>query len=232
MRYWLVKGIDFREDLGTKEIIGFRVDILWKEGEKGAHPALPELFSDFIYLISHGEVNLVSNPGTSQALTLANLKPGDIFGVSWKADNRPDPFLMIPAGEPEIYQIEPEEAGRLIEDIKIKVKIRKGFKRMELTQSVGELIRVGPTPRVAALFLKLGRGFGQEVGGRTRLFPVITPLVISELAGLSLELTVLVLAGLNREGIIEIKPEGIVIVDRIRLSFLSEAANSDSKGWP
>jgi CRP-like cAMP-binding protein len=232
MRYWLVKGVDFRQALGEKEITGFRVDILWKEEGKSAQPELPELLADFVYLINRGELELVFQPGTPRALTLARLKAGEIFGVNWKTGDQPDSFLLVPAGEPEIFQIEPEEARRLVEDRKIKLKIRKGFKRMELTQSVRELIRVEPGPRVAALLLKLARGFGQEAGGGVRLSPAITPPVVSELTGLSIEITCLILAGLKRQGMLEIKPEGIAITDRIRLSFLSEAVSSDSKDWP
>ena len=232
MRYWLIKGVDFRPEVSAKQIIGSRVNILWREEIKGARPALPELLADFVYLVNQGEVELVSQPGTRRALTLAKLKAGEIFGVNLQAGDKPGSFLMVPAGEPEILQLEPEEARRLIEDRKITVKIRRGFKRIELTQSVRELIRVGPASRVAVLLSKLVRGFGQEVGGRMQLYSAITPPVISGLTGLSIELTYLILAGLNRQGVIEIKPEGIVIVDRIRLSFLSEAANSDSKYWP
>ncbi|MDD5224986.1 MAG: hypothetical protein PHE84_13455 [bacterium] len=232
MRYWLIKGIDFRPEAQTRQIVGSRVEILWREEIKGARPALPELLADFVYLIKQGEAELVSQPGTRRALTLAKLKAGEIFGVNPLSRDKPGSFLMVPAGEPEILQLEPEEARRLIEDRKITVKIRRGWKRTPLTQSVRELIRVDPGPRVAMLLSKLARGFGQEEGGRMQLFPAITPPVISKLTGLSFELVYLILAGLNRQGVIEIKPEGIAIVDRIRLSFLSETANSDLKYWP
>ena len=229
MKYWFVKGVDLLEKFRNEGVRGNQVAIQWKESKSGARAEFTELNADHLYLVGRGEVGLVAHPKNQQPLIVAGLSPGDILGVNWKAEELSLPLHLRPLGEPEVFEIEPEEARKLLEGQQIEIYLRRGFRKIRLSQSVLELVRVDPVPRVAALLLKLARGFGREDQGRIPLLSIITPHVITRLTGLSRELTYLILAALRREEIIGIESGRITIESRVRLAILGELADSDSE---
>ena len=232
MKYWFVKGTCLLEQFKSEGIAGNPVPVRWKETKTGARAELPELNADFLYLVGQGELGIVARPKGQRPLIVAGLGPGEIFGVNRKEEEFSPPLSLLPMGEPEIYEIEPEGAKQLLEDQRIVITLRRSLRKVELSQPVNELVRIDPVPRVAALLLKLARGFGREDQGKTPLHPIISPPVITRLTGLSPELSYLILSALRREHIIGIESGKITIESRVRLAIFGELADSGSEGTP
>ena len=177
-----------------------------------------------LYIICKGKVKLAKHSLKGKKQILKLLGPGEILGEKTMFDREvytayaetlEDTTLHFIEREPffEFLREYPEVALRLIEKLSRELKAFQG-KLMEASYE-------GSLERLARLLLLMSRQYGRETEKGLDIGIQLSRQELAELAGISTETAIRVLARMKERGLIALEGSKIYILDREGLSELA-----------
>ena len=215
---WLFAGLgrEAREKLHSmcRTLHFERHQVIFEEGE----PAYG------LYIVCEGKVKLAKHSLKGKKQILKLLGPGEILGEKTMFDREvytayaetlEDTTLHFIEREPFLAFLRehPEVALRLIEKLSRELKAFQG-KLMEASYE-------GSLERLARLLLMMGRRYGRETEKGLDIGIQLSRQELAELAGISTETAIRVLARMKERGLIALEGSKIYILDREGLSELA-----------
>lgn len=176
-----------------------------------------------VYLLKTGRVKISRITENGKELTMALLKPGNIFGELEALDGTPrdtlaealddtvlcliprDPFLVMLKSKPDL-------SFRLTKII--------GFRLRRIESRIEELVYKDVPTRVAHVLIEMARDFGTQDDKGTRIGIRLTHQEIANLIGSTRETVTATLGDLRRQGFLEFDNRSILITNLDRLSSL------------
>ncbi|MBI3075740.1 MAG: Crp/Fnr family transcriptional regulator [Deltaproteobacteria bacterium] len=176
----------------------------------------PDEPSNEIFLLKEGRVKLYRLSEDGREVTLAILKPGEVFGELALADEGPRQSAAEALDDVYLCAIKKEDFERILRhhpDLALRISKLMGFRLRSIESRVEELVFRSVPARLARLLLRLAEEFGQLTPEGTAVGISLSHRELAALIGSTRETTTLVLNDFRRRGIIVVQGRRIVIRD-------------------
>lgn len=180
--------------------------------------------SEVIFTVVSGRVKVVKTTPAGKTLILEIFGPGDPLGAVAVYERRPYPATAV-ALEPTTCLLIPKESFfALLESSPSFVRgllSALAWRLVELTNRLTERTGGRIEPRLARLFLKLGRELGRsEAGG------IVIPLPLSrqelaDLTGTTIETCIRTMSRWRKDGVVRTEKTGFVVLDSEELERIA-----------
>jgi len=197
------------------------VEKTFRKKEKVYLPGEP---GQSIYLIKKGVVKISKVTPDGRELTLAFLKPGEIFGEleamgettrDTQAEAHSDLLICILRRENLMQMMEMKP--------KLGIQLSKliGFRRKVIENRLENLIFRTIPQRLASLLLELGREFGEPSGNTTKITLPLTHQDLANLIGSARPTLTDAFNDFKAKGIVDVSGKAIMVKDSQALKTLS-----------
>ncbi|MFW6125621.1 MAG: Crp/Fnr family transcriptional regulator [Chloroflexota bacterium] len=175
---------------------------------------------DWFYIVAEGQIKVLKHSSSGKEFIIAFFGPGEMFGDVAVFENAPYPASAQAVAETTVLGIRresfltllgthPEVALRIMYVLSGRLRDAQG----RLRDIAGERVE----RRVARLLLMLSSRLGSELP--------FTRQEIADMAGTTTETAIRVMSRLRRRGVIRSTRGKVVILDRDRLSAMSDDAS-------
>ncbi|MBI2368797.1 MAG: Crp/Fnr family transcriptional regulator [Deltaproteobacteria bacterium] len=220
-KLWYLKRINIFEDL--PESVLNELARIAREETVPRHTAiyLPDEPSTDIYILKEGRVKLYRLSNDGRELTLAILRPGEIFGELALVDDGPRQSVAQALDDVYVYAIKKPEFERVLRrhhDLALRISRLLAFRLRTIESRVEELLFRTVPERLANQLLHLAQEFGQLTPQGQVVGISLSHRELAALIGSTRETTTLVLNQFRRRGLILVDGQRIVIPDPAALS--------------
>ncbi|HEX9758830.1 MAG TPA: Crp/Fnr family transcriptional regulator [Nitrospiria bacterium] len=220
---WCLQNINLFNEFNREDMLILEKVASMSPVKKNEPIFLPGDPSREVYLLKTGRVKISRITENGKELTMALLKPGNIFGELEALDGTPrdtlaealddtvlcliprDPFLVMLKSKPDL-------SFRLTKII--------GFRLRRIESRIEELVYKDVPTRVAHVLIEMARDFGTQDDKGTRIGIRLTHQEIANLIGSTRETVTATLGDLRRQGFLEFDNRSILITNLDRLSSL------------
>lgn len=192
-----------------------------KRGEPIYAPGEP---SDQIFLLKVGVVRISTAGANREAVILAFLYPGDIFGELAVVDGGPREQLATAHEDVVLCAVSRDGLLRLIRETpELGYRITKlmGLRLRRFEMRIEELLFKSAHARVAHALLDIAGNYGVEDKGGVIIPIRLNQRDLGNLVGLARETVNVVLQEFKQEGLVETTRRSIRIIDPARLRLVS-----------
>jgi len=187
---------------------------------KGEVLYLPGQLGNQLFLIKSGIVKLSRLLADGRELTLALLKPGDVFGELEVIGDAPRSAQATAYGPTVLCAMQKRDVLRWMQrkpDLALRITKLIGLRRHVIERCLERLLFRAAPAKLAALLLDLATQFGRQTTGGRLIIDV--PLTHQELANLT---------GSVRETVsdvlLQFRDHGLIAIDRRRIELRDRAA--------
>jgi len=213
-KLWYLKQIDLFSELSDKEIQEIASLSRMEAVKRGKIVYFPEDPSDSVYLLKEGRVKVSRLSEDGKEVTLAILKPGELFGELALANEGPRETIAEAIDDSLLCVINKADFERTIKrkpDLALKVFKLVGLRLRRLETKVEELVFRSAPSRLAQLLIRLAKEYGRPSQDGIMLCLSLTHREFANLIGSTRETVTLVLNDFRRQGMIEIYRRRILI---------------------
>lgn len=186
-------------------------ELIYLPGEPGRH----------VYLLKKGVVKISKTTPDGRELTLAFLKPGEIFGEleavgettrDTQAEAHSDLLICVLRRENLLKMVEMKP------QLGIQLSKLIGFRRQVIENRLENLIFRTVPQRLASLLLELGREFGEPSGNTTKITLPLTHQDLANLIGSARPTLTDALNDFKARGFVEVSGKTIIVKNLDALS--------------
>jgi len=232
-KIWYLKHFDLfselpGEDLKLLDQISRMVKVPKKE-----YIYFPEDPANSVFLLKEGRVKISRLTEDGRELTLALLKPREVFGELALVEEGDRHTLAEALEETLICVIKREDFRRLMKkqpDVAFKMIKLIGLRRRAIESKIEYLLFRDVPTRLAHLLLTLAEEYGVKTSEGTELRVRLTHQDIANLIGATRETTTMVLNKMKDQHLIDFKLRRLILVDKSRLQYLAKASNGRGFG--
>lgn len=173
-----------------------------------------------LFIIQQGRVKISKNSPDGREQILHILKDGDVFAEVVLFDQGVYPATAEAVEDTRVWLLRNEDMERLLQkQPKLAVKLLRLMSR-RLRQSqllIRDLALHDTCGRLAGLLLRLARREGEKAGGRIILDLDLTRQELASMIGTSRETVARILSRFQKEGVLVLEKQKIVILDEQKL---------------
>ncbi len=172
--------------------------------------------SDWLYIVSEGQVKIVRHTGSGKDVIIEVVPPGEIFGGVAVLDKKPYPASALSMGRTEVIRLQRKSFLLLLDEYPgIAIESIKHFgERLRDAHDMLRSIAVERVEkRIATLLLKLSEKAGIDEGGYRKIDIYLTRQDIAEMVGTTVETAIRTMSRFTKDGIIRTADGKIVIID-------------------
>ena len=213
-KLWYLKQIDLFSELSDQEIQEIASLSRMEAVKKGEFIYFPDDPSDSVYLLKEGRVKVSRLSEDGREVTLAILRPGELFGELALADEGPRETIAEAIDDSLLCVINKADFERTIKGrpgLALKVFKLVGLRLRRLETKVEELVFRNVPSRLAQLLIRLAKEYGRPSQDGTILGLSLSHRELANLVGSTRETVTLVLNDFRKQGIIEIYRRRILI---------------------
>ncbi len=215
-KLWYLKRINLFKVMNQDEMMDLAQRTTMKNYRKKEIIYLPGQPGKHVYLLKKGVVKISRLTSDGRELTLALLKPGEIFGelealggeVSGTQAEAHSDVMICMLNRSDLIglmQAKPELGIRLSKII--------GFRRQVIENRMENLIFRSVPQRLSSLFLKLKKDFGEDKDGKTKINIPLTHEDVANLIGAARATVTEALNEFKNSGLIETSGKYFLIRD-------------------
>ncbi len=224
-RFWCVQEFSLAEALDARqqgELNAFMQHVHYEKGETIYFPGDP---SDTVYTLHKGRVRLDYLDESGKRLTFAIVGPGQVFGETalageerrrWIAEAMEDTTLCI------VHKNDLMRFAQANPQFALTITKLIGARMVEVENKLENLLFRGVRARLANTLLALADEYGTEIDEGVHIRLGLTHQELAHLIGSTRETTSATLGDLEDEGIIQKRPDGIVLSDVPGIRGLAE----------
>ncbi len=223
-KIWYLKKVNLFKGISKEEMEQMAKMVVEKTFRKKEKVYLPGEPGQSIYLIKKGVVKISKVTPDGRELTLAFLKPGEIFGEleamgettrDTQAEAHSDLLICILRRENLMQMMEMKP--------KLGIQLSKliGFRRKVIENRLENLIFRTIPQRLASLLLELGREFGEPSGNTTKITLPLTHQDLANLIGSARPTLTDAFNDFKAKGIVDVSGKAIMVKDSQALKTLS-----------
>ncbi len=206
--------IELNEISGYFETIEFKNnDYVFMEGDP----------SDWLYIVSKGEVKVVKHTVVGKDIILEIMSPGDIFGGVAALDKRPFPASAQAMDTIAVIRISRKNLFKIMEEYPIlKLEIVKYFsdKLRDAHEMLKNMATERVEKRIASLLLKLSEKTGVGEGDYIKIDFPLTRQEISEMVGTTVETCIRTMSKFQKQNMVKSSDNRILIKTNSLSKFL------------
>jgi CRP-like cAMP-binding protein len=176
-----------------------------------------------VYILKSGRVKISRITEDGKEITLALLKPGEIFGELEALDETPRDTLAEALDDIQLCVIQREDFMALLKkhmDLFFRLTKLIGFRLRSIESRIEEMVFRDVPARLAHLLLELGKEFGQQEGNNTRIGIRLTHQEIANLIGSTRETVTSTLTDFRKQGMVQLDSHYILITNSQKLTRL------------
>ena len=180
--------------------------------------------SDALYAIVSGRVKIFKMMPSGKDLILEVFGPGDPLGAVAVYMDRPFPASAMALEDTTCVIIPRAAFFPLLETNPSLVRgllLGMTTRLVELTNRLAELTGGRIEPRIARLFLKLGRDMGRQERGGTFIPLALSRQELADMTGTTIETCIRVMSRWNKDAVVRTEKDGFVVLDRGALERLA-----------
>lgn len=218
--FWCLERLDFAEVLSRDEHRALLERMHFSEHRAGEVIYFAGDPSASVYLVYRGEVQLKSMDEDGNQLTLALLKPGNLFGLMALAGEEARNWTAEAASDATLCALHRDDLLRLERanaELAIRVSTLVGERVVAIENKLRDLLFKGVHERLAGTLVRLAHQCGQPSGAARGVRLEITHQELADLIGATRESVSPALGDLEDEGLIEKRYGSIIIEDVERL---------------
>lgn len=205
-KLWYLKRINLFKAMDQDDMVNLAQKVVEKNFRKKELIYLSNQPGEFVYLLKKGVVKISKLTFDGRELTLALLKPGEIFGelevlgageTGTQAEAHSDVMICVLRRKDllGLLQMKP--------DLGISLSKLIGFRRRVIENRMENLIFRNVPQRLAALFLELKGEFGRNEGDTIKIDVPLTHEDLANLVGSARATVTDVLNDFKKQGIIQ-----------------------------
>jgi len=218
-KIWYLKRINLFQAMNRDEMMDLAQKTTMKNFRKKELIYLSGQPGEYLYLLKKGVVKISKLTADGRELTLALLKPGEIFGelealgtgeTGAQAEAHSDVIICVLRRKDllDLMQMKP--------DLGIRLSKLIGFRRRIIENRMENLIFRNIPQRLAALFLELKEEFGRKEGDEITIGVPLTHEDLASLIGSARATVTEVLNDFKKQGILQAAGK-IFIIKNIKL---------------
>jgi CRP-like cAMP-binding protein len=222
-KIWYLQNIDLFKGSTKEEMAALDRMTSMISAKKKEPVYLPGDPSRQVYLLKSGRVKVSKITDDGKEITLALLKPGDIFGELEALDETPRDTMAEALEDIQLCVIQREDFMRMLEakpDLSIRLTKLMGFRLRRIESRIEELVCRDVPARLAHLLLEISKEFGRQEADGIRLEIRLTHQEIANLIGSTRETVSATLGAFRRQGLLRLDERSILISSRERLTRL------------
>lgn len=186
---------------------------------------LPGDLSRQVYLLKSGRVKISRITEDGREVTLALLRPGEIFGELEVLEETPRDTMAEALDDVELCIIQREDFLKILRakpDLSIRLTKLIGFRLRNIESRIEELVFRDVPARLARLLMEMAKEFGKQEGERegVRIGARLTHQEIANLIGSTRETVSATLGEFKRQGLLHLDGHSIRITHREKLARL------------
>ena len=223
-KIWYLQKVDLFKGMSKEEMMALarmvqeksfrKKEVIYLAGEPGNH----------VYLLKKGIVKISKISGDGRELTLAFLKPGEIFGELEAVGETSRDTQAEAHSDLLICVLRRDDLMRMVEMkpwLGIQLSKLIGFRRRVIENRLENLIFRTIPARLASLLLELNREFGEPAGNATRINLPLTHQDLANLIGSARPTVTDVFNEFKAKGIVDVSGKTITVKDLQALKTLS-----------
>ncbi|MCL5982564.1 MAG: Crp/Fnr family transcriptional regulator [Firmicutes bacterium] len=215
-----LKKIPLFDGLADEELSMIAALTVEKVYRKNALIFLEDDPGEGLFIIQQGRVKISKNSADGREQILHILKDGDVFAEVVLFDQGVYPATAEAVEDTRVWLLRNEDMERLLQkQPKLAVKLLRLMSR-RLRQSqllIRDLALHDTCGRLAGLLLRLARREGEKAGGRIILDLDLTRQELASMIGTSRETVARILSRFQKEGVLVLEKQKIVILDEQKL---------------
>ena len=175
-----------------------------------------ESTADAFYTIATGRVKIYKMLASGKEMILEVFGRGDPLGALATYTGRPFPATARALEDTTCVEIPRAAFFKLLEDHPSLVRgllIGMTVRLVELTNRLAELSGVRIEPRLARLFLKLGREMGKQDRGGVYIPLVLSRQELADMTGTTIETAIRIMSRWGKEDLVRTEKDGFTILD-------------------
>ena len=181
--------------------------------------------AEAFYTIATGRVKIFNVLASGKEMILEVFGRGDPLGALATYTGRPFPASAVALEETTCVQIPRATFFKLLEDHPSLVRgllIGMTVRLVELTNRLAELSGARIEPRLARLFIKLGREMGKQDRGGTYIPLVLSRQELADMTGTTIETAIRIMSRWGKEDLVQTDKDGFVILDTAALENIAD----------
>lgn len=181
--------------------------------------------ADAFFTIASGRVKIFKMLASGKEMILEVFGRGDPLGALATYTGRPFPASATALEETTCVQIPRATFFRLLEEHPSLVRgllMGMTVRLVELTNRLAELSGARIEPRLARLFLKLGREMGKPDRGGIYIPLVLSRQELADMTGTTIETAIRIMSRWGKETLVRTDKDGFVILDRAAVEGIAD----------
>jgi CRP-like cAMP-binding protein len=181
--------------------------------------------SDWLYLLSEGNVKIVKHTVMGKDIILEVMSPGDIFGGVAVLDNKPYPATAQAMKATKIIRIRRVNLMKVMDeypDLKLEIVKYFSYKLRDSHEMLTNIATERVERRIASLLLKLSEKIEVDAEGFKMIDFQLTRQEISEMIGTTVETCIRTMSKFQKSGIIKTADGSISIKPHALQRLLDE----------
>ena len=222
-KIWYLKKINLFKSMSQEEMMQLAQKVVEKSFRKKETIYLPGQPGNHVYLLKKGVVKISRITNDGRELTLALLKPGEIFGEleamgegnrDGQAEAHSD-VLICALNKNDLMNM-----LKMKPDLGIRLSKLIGFRRHTIENRLENLVFRAIPEKLAALLLELSEQFGEESLEGIKINLSLTHQDLANLIGATRPTVSETLIDFKNKGLIDVKGKSILIPNPARLKAI------------
>jgi len=222
-KIWYLKKINLFKSMSQEEMMQLAQKVVEKSFRKKETIYLPGQPGNHVYLLKKGVVKISKITNDGRELTLALLKPGEIFGEleamgegnrDGQAEAHSD-VLICALNKNDLMNM-----LKMKPDLGIRLSKLIGFRRHTIENRLENLVFRAIPEKLAALLLELSEQFGEESLEGIKINLSLTHQDLANLIGATRPTVSETLIDFKNKGLIDVKGKSILIPNPARLKAI------------
>ena len=222
-KIWYLKKINLFKSMSQEEMMQLAQKVVEKSFRKKETIYLPGQPGNHVYLLKKGVVKISKITNDGRELTLALLKPGEIFGEleamgegnrDGQAEAHSD-VLICAMNKNDLMNM-----LKMKPDLGIRLSKLIGFRRHTIENRLENLVFRAIPEKLAALLLELSEQFGEESLEGIKINLSLTHQDLANLIGATRPTVSETLIDFKNKGLIDVKGKSILIPNPARLKAI------------
>lgn len=232
-RLWYLKRCDLFRRLSDEDLRRLELRCRWRNFARGEPIYLPADQADGVLLLAEGRVRIGSYSDDGKQTILAFIEPGELFGeLALVAPTSREEFAEA-IGKSTVVLIPRDAFEELIEaNAQVALGVTKlfGLRRQRIERRLKYLLFRSNRERLVHLLLELVEQYGQRTAAGVELAVKLSHQDLASIIGSTRETVTVVLGELQRDGLVTIGRQKVVLRDLGRLAAEINVAAPTVKG--
>jgi CRP-like cAMP-binding protein len=222
-KIWYLQNINLFKGLPQEEMDALDRVTTMSSVKKKEFIYLPGDPSYQVYLLKSGRIKIARITEKGKEITLALLKPGDIFGELEALEETPRDTLAEALADADLCLIRREDFLRMLKarpDLSLRLTKLIGFRLRSIESRIEDLVFRDVPARLAHVLLEMAKEFGKQEGDGVRIGARLTHQDLANLIGSTRETVSATLGDFKRQGLLHLDGRSILITSPQKLTRL------------